>query len=104
MIALTLAILLEIVLLIVMVNVLPSNVNPVVRLIWILLIVGIHFLPMAFCFGPRFGMIGILCILNASAGLILGDVPSEVFLFTDGALKVGFGIWLLIKPSFKLIS
>lgn len=102
MIALALAIFLEVVLLIVMVNVLSSDVNPAIRLMWILMIVGIHFLPMAFCFGPRFGIVGILCILNASTGLILGDVPREVFLFTDGALKVGFGIWLLKKPSFKL--
>lgn len=98
--ALALAVLLEIVLLITISNVLPSDINPAVRLMWILMIVGIHFLPMAFCFGPRFGMVGILCILNASVGLVLGDLPSEVFLFTDGALKVGFGVWLFKKPSF----
>lgn len=96
-IALGFAVILEIVLLITMVAILPSDITASARLMWILIIVGVHFLPMAVSFGPRFGVVGVLCIVNASAGLILGGVPSEVFLLADGALKVGFGIWLLVN-------
>jgi len=97
-IALAIAILLEIVLFFIMVNVLPSGIAASVRLMWILMIVGVHFLPMAISFGPRFGVVGILCIVNASAGLILGSASSDIFLLADGALKVGFGLWLFKKP------
>ncbi len=96
-IALAIAIILEIVLIITMVNVLPSDITASARLMWILIIAGVHFLPMAISFGPRFGVVGVLCIVNASAGLILGGVPIEIFLLADGALKVGFGIWLFKK-------
>src|SRR5690606_31956351 len=54
-IALVIAIILEIVLLIIMVNVSPSDIAASVRLMWVLIIVGVHFLPMAISFGPRFG-------------------------------------------------
>ncbi len=98
-IALFLAVILEIVLLIILVNVLPADIAERVRLMWILMIVGVHFLPMAISFGPKFGALGILCIVNALAGLLLSSLPREPFLLIDGALKVGFGIWLFKRPS-----
>jgi len=97
-IALAFAIILEIVLFIIMVNVLPAGIAAPVRLIWILIVVGVHFLPMAVCFGPRFAILGILCIVNGLVGLILSNVPSNLFLLVDGALKVGFGLWLFKSP------
>lgn len=98
MVALALAIILEIVLLIIMANVLPAGIAVSIRLMWILVIVGVHFLPMAVCFGPRFAIVGILCIVNGLAGLVLNNVSSELFLIVDGALKVGFGLWLFKNP------
>lgn len=62
------------------------------------MIVGVHFLPMAISFGPEFGIAGILCMVNALAGLILSGLPSELFLLVDGALKIGFGMWLFKHP------
>lgn len=97
-VALALAIILEIVLLIIMANVLPAGITVSIRLMWILVIVGVHFLPMAVCFGPRFAIVGILCIVNGLAGLVLNNVSSELFLIVDGALKVGFGLWLFKNP------
>lgn len=93
-IALVLAIALEIVLFIIMVNALPADVAGSVRLVWILMIVGVHFLPMAISFGPRFGALGALCMVNALAGLVITSAASEIVLLLDGALKVVFGIWL----------
>lgn len=97
-IALAVAILLEIVLLIIMVNVLPADSTAKIRTMWVLMIVGIHFLPMAICFGPRLAIVGLLCIVNGLIGLVLNNVSSDLFLLVDGALKVGFGLWLFKRP------
>lgn len=78
-ITLALAIILEIVLLIIMVNVMPAGIAVPVRLMWVLMIVGVHFLPMAICFGPRFAIVGILCVVNALAGLIIDGSSSLRF-------------------------
>lgn len=94
-IALALAIVLEIVLIVTMVSMLPKNTLESARLAWILLIVGIHFLPMAISFGPRFGVLGVLCIVNALVALVVFGMADGAFLLLDGALKVVFGIWLL---------
>lgn len=96
--ALAVAIVLEIVLLIIMVNVLPADISRHIRLMWVLIIVGIHFLPMAVCFGPRLLIIGLLCIVNGLIGLILNNLPSDLLLLIDGVLKVGFGLWLFKRP------
>jgi len=93
-IALLFAVLLEIILFFIMAQVLPADVAESVRLMWILLIVGAHFLPMAISFGPRFGILGLLCILNALAAMVLIGAINELFLLVDGALKFGFGVWL----------
>lgn len=93
-VALIVAIVLEIVLLIVMVNVLPIDVDSQTRMMWILIIVGIHFLPMAVSFGPRFALLGVLCIVNGFLGLLLNTISSDLFLVVDGVLKVGFGLYM----------
>ncbi len=97
-IALTVAILLEMVLLIILANVSVEYMDSQIRLMWILIIVGVHFLPMAVCFGPRLAIVGILCIVNGFLGLIVKNVSNDLFLSVDGALKVGFGLWLFKRP------
>src|SRR5690606_35531760 len=61
--ALTLAIILEVVLLLVMVNKLPPDAPIHVRLMRVLLIVVVIFLPMAIFFVPSFAVICILIIV-----------------------------------------
>ena len=97
-VALIVAIVLEMVLLIVMVNVLPIDIDSQTRMMWILIIVGVHFLPMAVSFGPRFALLGVLCMVNGFVGLQLNDVSSDLFLIIDGILKVAFGCWLYKMP------
>lgn len=97
-VALVFAIVLEIVLFIILANVLPEDIAFPVRLMWILIIVGMHFLPMAVCFGPRFAIAGILCIINGFVGLMVSEVSSDLFLLVDGVLKFGFGSWILKNP------
>lgn len=97
-VALILAMVLEMVLLIVMVNVLPIGIDSQIRMMWILIIVGVHFLPMSVSFGPRFALLGLLCMLNGFVCLQLNDISSDLFLVIDGILKVGFGLWFFKKP------
>ena len=92
--ALAIAIVLELVLIILMGRILPPGTEESVRLMVVLIIVGLHFLPMAISFGPRLFGLGALCILNVSAGLFLTSVAAELFLLLDGALKIAFGVWL----------
>ena len=63
----------------------------------VLLVVGVHFLPMAFAFGPMIGLLGILTILNAGAGLWLKpDLNLSIFWFFDGLLKLTGGIAMMV--------
>ena len=43
-------------------DMLPSGTNESVRGMWISMIVGMHFLPMAISFGPRVLVLGAICI------------------------------------------
>ncbi len=71
-----------------------------VRWLWVSLIVGVHFLPMAITFGPRMLLLGGACIACALVGLSMPTIPYEVFGIVDGALKVAVGAWLLAtKPT-----
>jgi hypothetical protein len=99
--ALVFAIVLEMVLFFIMFQVLPTDTDGSVRLMWILLIVGIHFLPMTISFGLRFGILGVLCIVNALTAMVLIGTINDFFLLVDGALKFGFGIWLFKTTNKK---
>jgi hypothetical protein len=91
-IALAAAIAIEVVLLALLPRMLPVGTPEAVRWLWVLMIVGVHFLPMAVCFGPLFLLLGGACISNAALGLLLPDVPFQLFGLVDGALKVLVGV------------
>jgi len=93
--ALVFAIGLEIILFAVLGRTLPRGTAESVRWLWISVVVGIHFLPMALSFGPRMLLLGAACIVNAVLGLLLPQLPYEIFGLFDGCLKFGFGLWLL---------
>jgi uncharacterized protein DUF6609 len=73
---------------------LPPGTEEHVRWLWVSVIVGVHFIPMAICFGPRMLLLGAACIATAVAGLMLPSTPYEVFGVVDGMLKVVVGAWL----------
>ena len=85
------AIALEVVLFALLPRVLPVGTPESVRWLWVLMIVGVHFLPMAVSFGPLFLLLGGACISNAALGLLLPDVPFGLFGLVDGVLKVVVG-------------
>jgi hypothetical protein len=91
-IALAAAIGLEVLLFALLPRMLPPLTTEPVRWLWVLMIVGVHFLPIAVSFGPLFLLLGGACISNAALGLLLPDVPFELFGLVDGALKVFVGV------------
>ena len=90
--ALAAALALEAVLFALLPRLLPPGTPERVRWLWVLMIVGVHFLPMAVSFGPLFLLLGGACISNAALGLLLPDVPFGLFGLVDGALKVFVGV------------
>jgi len=90
--ALAAAIGLEVALFVVMGRTLPPGTSEHVRWLWVLMIVGVHFVPMAISFGPMFLLLGGACMANAALGLLLPGAPYEAFGLIDGALKVVVGI------------
>ena len=92
--ALVFALILEGGLFAVMGRFLPPGTEEHVRWLWVSIIVGAHFIPMAVCFGPPILVLGVACIANAVMGLMLPEVPYEVFGVVDGVLKVGIGAWM----------
>ena len=100
--ALVAAVALEVILLNVQGRMLPLGTDESVRWMWISMIVGVHFLPMAISFGPRMLMVGAICIAIAIAGLSFPKLPGEAFLLMDASAKLVIGLWLfsdLIRSS-----
>jgi hypothetical protein len=64
-----------------------------------MLIVGIHFLPMAITFGPRMLVLGFACIAVALLALVLPSVPFLLIGLVDGALKASIGGWMLLTKD-----
>ena len=78
---------------------LPRGTTEHVRWLWVSIIVGVHFLPMTLCFGPRLLSLGFACIANGVVGLLLPHVPYGLFGLIDGFLKLAFGTWLLLTKG-----
>jgi hypothetical protein len=62
---------------------------------WILLVVGSHFLIIAIAQGRMLLLLGVLCIVNALIGLWVPNVPLLIFWLIDGLLKIIVGGWML---------
>lgn len=59
--------------------------------LWILFIVGAHFLILGFSHGPVCAVLALLCMANAVIGLRASSVDVRVFWAIDGALKIAGG-------------
>lgn len=60
-----------------------------------LVIVGAHFLLMVPAFGPLIFVLGLLCLLNASIGMIGSTIPLSFVWGVDGLIKIGIGAVML---------
>lgn len=88
------AIALEVALFNVQGRLLPPGTDESVRWMWISMIVGVHFVPMAISFGPRLLALSAICIAISSVGLRVTSVAAEVILLLDATAKVAIGFWL----------
>jgi hypothetical protein len=64
--------------------------------LWMLFVVGAHFLIFTFSHGPLAGLLGLLCMANALVGLRLENIDYRIFWVADGCMKLGVGIWMLL--------
>lgn len=82
-----------------------SGASPRNFWLWILLVVGSHFLIIAVAQGPLMLVLGLLCIINAIVGLLVPNVSLAVFWFTDGLLKIIVGaLMLMTRPPKKSLA
>jgi hypothetical protein len=71
-------------------------------ILWLLLVIGIHFIVFALSMGPLMLLVAGLCILNAAVGLLLPAISVVVFWILDGAIKLVVGSLMLRAP--RIIS
>lgn len=63
--------------------------------LFVLAIVGLHFLPMAFSFGALIFWLGVACIAVPAAGFFVPAIPLDLITLADALLKLGFGLAML---------
>lgn len=59
--------------------------------LWMLFVVGVHFLILAGSHGPICGVLGLACMLNAWIGIKLKSATYLRYWAIDGLLKIGAG-------------
>src|SRR5688500_1168931 len=52
--------------------------------LWTLVIVGVHFVPMAVAFGPVMLLLGAACVASAASGLLVPSLPFAFLAICDG--------------------
>jgi hypothetical protein len=69
------------------------------RTLWlvVLLVVGLHFLPMRAAHGSLIVVLGVVCIVAAGLGLALPAVPFLAVAVVDGAAKTAVGARMLLR-------
>ncbi len=67
------------------------------RTLWIvaLAVVGLHFLPMIWSYGPLIAILGVACLGVAAAGWLVPSIPLNWVIAIDGILKLVFGLVML---------
>ena len=62
---------------------------------------AIHFFMYYFVHGKSMIYLGIICTVNVAVGYIFPEIPITIIAYIDAAIKLIFGIYLLVfsKPS-----
>jgi hypothetical protein len=63
---------------------------------WVLILVGLHFLPMVVLLGPLSLVLVTLTVANGWAALLATRVSILPFGLIDSAIKIGIGVWLFV--------
>lgn len=69
--------------------------------LWMLFVVGAHFLIFTFSHGPLAGLLGVLCMANALLGLQLRTVDVHIFWIIDGIMKLALGGLMLVATFWQ---
>jgi hypothetical protein len=64
--------------------------------LWILFVVGLHFIVLAYAQGMPLLLLGVLGMVNAIIGLRMTSVSYLKFWTIDGVLKIAIGTWMLL--------
>ena len=64
--------------------------------LWTVIVVGAHFLDFMFSHGPLVGLLGVVCIVNASLGFLFPGIDYRALWVSDGRSKIGFCAWMLL--------
>ena len=64
--------------------------------LWMLFIVGAHFLILGASHGPICGVLAVVCMGNAVIGLRLKEVDFRLFWGFDGLLKIAAGVLMVL--------
>ena len=64
--------------------------------LWILFVVGLHFIVLAYAQGPPLLLLGVLSMVNALVGLRMPSTSYLKFWVIDGVLKIAIGAWMLL--------
>jgi hypothetical protein len=63
-----------------------------IQMIAVIAVVGLHFLPMTWSFGPQIFWLAVWCISVAAAGWLVPAIPLPVLIAIDGLAKLAFGL------------
>lgn len=63
----------------------------------LMLVLATAQLALTYVYGPWMLLLGVLCMVNAMAGIWLHDVPFAIVGILDGILKLGLGFLMLIS-------
>jgi hypothetical protein len=63
--------------------------------LWLLFVVGLHFIVLSYAQGAPLMLLGLLGMVNAVVGLRMTNVSYLKFWVIDGVLKVAIGAWML---------
>lgn len=69
-------------------------------LLAILVVVGLHFIPMTPAFGPLAAVLGVVCAVNALVAMRISQYPLRAVWATDGGLKIALGALMWFMPLF----
>lgn len=61
----------------------------------VVILVGLHFLPMSVAFGAIIGWLGLACVLIGCAGFAFPQLSLSAISLTDALLKLGCGLVML---------
>ena len=79
----------------------PDMTDPRRFWLWMLVIVGAHFLILGFSDAPICALVlALLCMVNAFIGLLLPAVDFRIFWAIDGVLKILAGGFAMIATSY----